>query len=296
MSAHRHQSHHSTVTLSVIIVSELRRMDDIHACLLSLVEQESDRSFEVIIVVYGRSRIDLDPWIEKGLDIHIYRVQENNYCVKRNAGAREAKGDIVAYIDDDTILQSTWMNAIIDGFEEGWKMAGGRVEPLFEKKISGELKGYERYIGGFNHLPEIGYATNTIIGCNMFFDRYWLSDTGGFDEYIGEMNATSPKTFYGGDEVDVQARLHSGQVGFIPEAHVYHKIQEGRMNPDYMLKRAEGMGRARYYIDKKNGIPRRRVFSKYVYMLLYMVRLRKTFHNKRKYYYMVGYFRQKCPE
>jgi|GEM_PF-2780597 len=296
MSVHKQDSHNSTVPLSVIIVSEMRRMDDIHACLQSLVEQEDHRLFEIILVTYGDAHIDLDTWIEQGLDIRMHRVRENNYCVKRNAGARKAKGDIVAYIDDDTILQPTWVNAIIEGFRENWKMAGGKVEPLFETKVPQKLRGYERTIGGFNYFPEIGYATDTIIGCNMFFDRCWLADTGGFDEYIGEMNANCPKTFYGGDEVDVQARLDPAQFGFIPEAHVCHKIQEGRMNPDYILKRAEGMGRARCYIDQKNGIPRKRVLYKYVYLLRRLISLRKRFYNKRKYYYMVGYFRQKSPE
>jgi glycosyltransferase involved in cell wall biosynthesis len=293
MSVHRKDSHHSTVPLSVIIVSEMRRMDDIHACLQSLVEQEGHRSFEIIIVTYGDARIDLAPWIEKGLNIRMHRVTENNYCIKRNAGTREAEGDVVAYIDDDTILRSTWANAIIEGFRENWKMAGGRVEPLFETKVPKKLKGYERTIGGFNCLPEIGYATDTIIGCNMFFDRFWLADTGGFDEYIGEMNATCPKMFYGGDEVDVQARLRPSQVGFIPEAHVYHKIQESRMNPDYILKRAEGMGRVRYYIDQKNGLPRKRFFFRYVVLLWYLIRFRDRFHYRRKVCYIFGYFRQK---
>lgn len=293
MSVNSNDTYNPTVPLSVIIVSELRRMHDINSCLQSLAEQEGNRSFEIIIITYGEVSIDLDPWIERGLDIHMHRVRENNYCIKRNAGAREAKGSIVAYIDDDTILQSTWVNAIIDGFGENWKMAGGKVEPLFEAKVPQKLKGYERYIGGFNYLPEIGYATNTIIGCNMFFDRRWLLDTGGFDEYIGEMNATRPKLFYGGDEVDVQARLHPGRFGFIPGAHMFHKIQEERMNPDYILKRAEGMGRARYYIDQKNGIPRKRFLYKYIYLLWHMIRLRNRLHYQRKCNYIVGYFRQK---
>ena len=87
-------------------------------------------------------------------------------------------GEIIAYIDDDTVLTPNWVEAILKGFKNEWQMAGGQVEPIFEKEIPYTLKGFERLIGGFNYLPAVGYSTKKIIGCNMFFNRQALIDNG----------------------------------------------------------------------------------------------------------------------
>ena len=221
------------------------------------------------------------------------RVDENNYCTKRNTGARATEAKLVAYIDDDIVLSPNWVKAVIRGFKKDWKMAGGPVEPRFESVVPDALKGFERYIGGFNCYSKVGYATPTVVGCNMFFDRNWLLESGGFDLYIGRMNDVTPRVFYGGDETDVQARLHSDQVGFIPDASVSHVIQNDRMQVEFVLDRAKGMGRARYYIDSKNGIHRNLFLMRFYFLLRSLVEPKKRLYYRRRYNYITGYYFQK---
>jgi hypothetical protein len=155
------------------------------------------------------------------------------------------------------------------------------------------LKGFERYIGGFNCYPAIGYATHTVIGCNMVFDRNWLLESSGFDAYIGRLNSVTQRVFYGGDETDVQARLRPDQIGFISEASVSHIIQSNRMQADFILDRAKGMGRARYYIDNKYGIQRNLLLKKYYYLLLSLIEPKMRLYYRRRYNYVTGYYFQK---
>lgn len=276
--------------ISVVIVSELRKLDYLDKCLESLAKQTTKYKFEVLIVAYGNVTLDLQPWIQKGLDIRIVHVNKNNYCLKRNVGAKKARGEIVAYIDDDTIVEPHWVNAILDGFEREWKMAGGCVKPIFEGKIPNNLRGYERLIKGFNYLTEIGYSSKLIIGCNMFYNRRWLLEIGGFDEYIGELNNIVPKKYYGGDETDIQERLSNSQIGFIPKAILSHAIQENRLSIQYILNRALGMGRMRSYIDNKQDKKRYNLYHKYFYRMMSLFYFDRNIKYRRLYNYISGYF------
>jgi len=279
----------SKVRITVVIVSDTGRYNYTSHCLDSLLGQSSKTAFEVLLVLSGKNNIGLDNWISKGLNARLIRVGENNYCMKRNRGAAAAIGDIVAYIDDDAKAMPGWVDSITEEFSDEWKVAGGRVEPVFEVKIPGELVGYERWIGGFNWLPLINYSSSTIIGCNMFFDRKWLLQQGGFDVFIGEMNMTSPRLFFGGDETDIIARLAPREIGFISGAKVLHSIQAVRINVESILKRAEGIGRARRYIDRKNGIKNLNLLNKYLFFALSLLSVKKKLIYKIKYKHSRGY-------
>ncbi len=224
--------------------------------------------------------------------IQLIRVGETNYCLKRNVGAEKSNGKIVAFVDDDTILTSTWINAVVDGFKSEWKYAGGRIEPIFESAIPKPLKGYERYIGGFNYLPDSGYSTETIVGCNMFFNRQWLLEMGGFDEYIGRMNADKWRyrgAVYGGDETEILRHLEKHQIGFIPDAKLYHNIQKNRINFNFIFNRVKGMGRVTCYIDSKSGIKRYSIINKYICLLKSIIILKRRIVYKRNYLFIDGY-------
>ena len=48
----------------------------------------------------------------------------------RNAGIREARGDVLAFTDDDVILEATWLRNLTSTLQDGvWVGAGGRILP-----------------------------------------------------------------------------------------------------------------------------------------------------------------------
>ncbi len=240
-------------------------------------------------MISGVHNINLNRWVSRGLDVRAITINDNNYCLKRNIGANAARGEIVAYIDDDATASPAWIDAVEKGFRSDWKFAGGRVEPNFEDEIPDKLKGDERLIGGFNYLPDIGYSTETIIGCNMYLDRRWLLKTGGFDEYIGKMNMTTPKQFHGGDEIEILRKLMPEQIGFIPDAQVFHTIQKFRMNQDYIISRAYGNGKVKRYIDNKHNsrsITFKNLIKRCVKNMLYIQHPK----SRRDFMYLKGYF------
>jgi hypothetical protein len=245
--------------------------------------------FEVLLVLSGETGYDLTNWRASGLDVSTIPTDKNNYCSKRNLGAKVAQGGILAYIDDDAHATSGWIDAISRGFRAEWKMAGGTVEPEFEGEIPEELNGYERLIGGFNALPVSEYRTKTIMGCNMFLNREWLLDSGGFDEFIGAMNDITPRVFHGGDETDMIRKTEPDRIGFIEDARVSHFIQQNRINKEYILARSYGNGAAKKYIDSKydeNSFNRGHLLKTYVKTIISFGALKKI----RQLKYLQGYF------
>lgn len=278
------------IHLSVIIVTELSRLDYLRQCLDSLIKQISRYKFEVLIVSNTDRGFNSTLWRKQGLQLRLILAHDNNYCVKRNIGARAAKGDIIAFIDDDTVTAQNWVNAIMDGFKSNWLMAGGVVEPVFDSKIPTELIGHERLLGGFNYYPKAHFHSKRILGCNMFFRREGLIDIGGFDEYVGVLNMTIPKKSFGGDEYSVENLLEEHQIGFIKNAKLFHHIQKERMTLEYILSRAQAMGSGQNYFDRKYDIKRYKKWQKYLYFLLSFIPNKKQILHKKIFYYIKGYF------
>ena len=239
------------IQLSTIIVSTEKRTNYIKECLQSLLVQKTDVIFEIILVL-SKDHDSNFTFVDRK-NIKIIYVKENNYCLKRNTGASVAKGDIVAYIDDDAIAEAGWVDSIYKNFNSEWKMAGGTVTPIINNPIPDNIKGYEQLIGGFNYYPEINFHSETVIGCNMFYRKVWLLEKGGFDENIGRLNMSNPRLLFGGDEVALMRKLDISDIGYIQEAGVKHLIQNSRLHRSFIISRAIANGRAKKYHDSTFG-------------------------------------------
>ena len=68
--------------------------EDIRRCLISLLAQTFPRErYEIILVAHGSIDLPAEP------NVVAVRVEADNPAVTRNAGARRARGSIVAFID-----------------------------------------------------------------------------------------------------------------------------------------------------------------------------------------------------
>ena len=100
--------------LSIVLRTQLKRIDCLEDALLSLVGQ-SNQSFELLIVLHSEEgRKELDLLVSKQPKSLINRVKVlqtvgGNRGVPLNVGISASTGTHIAFFDDDDLLTSTWV-------------------------------------------------------------------------------------------------------------------------------------------------------------------------------------------
>ncbi|HJR22681.1 MAG TPA: glycosyltransferase [Dongiaceae bacterium] len=154
----------------------------------------------------------------------------------RNAAVRYATGDLLAFLDDDVVVDRDWLEGLFAAWQ-GCPDAGGFTGLVLPYRLDTEAQIQFELRGGFgrgfepktfhaasadNPLHPVG-AGVIGAGCNMAFDRSLLLSLGGFDEAL-DTGAPLP----GGGDLDIFYRvLRSGRAMiYEPRYAVYHEHRE----------------------------------------------------------------------
>jgi GT2 family glycosyltransferase len=153
----------------------------------------------------------------------------------RNAGLREARGEIVAFVDDDVTMDEHWFEQLRRVFSRHPVAAcvTGLILPLeFEtdaqlliQRMAAFEKGFARRMYSLRHPPPdqplFPYTAGFLgSGANMAFRRDVLEDLGGFDPALGAGSLA-----LGGEDLDIYVRLLlSGRtLVYEPATIVWHR-------------------------------------------------------------------------
>jgi len=126
-----------------IIIPSYNSAEDLRICLDSLVEQDSDKDYEILIVD-NNSTDDTGKIIEefenKYPDI-VKGLEENEIqgsYAARNKGIKHAKGEIVAFVDADCRANNDWLRRGVELIQrDDVDLVGGRIEFSFPKGGTG---------------------------------------------------------------------------------------------------------------------------------------------------------------
>ncbi len=118
--------------------------------------------------------------------IRLIKLSRPSVTAARNAGLRNARGEVVVFIDDDTTFGPDFLSHHLAAYEAGVGAVQGRVteQGMREHKRPIWLNRWIRFRGGDN-CPDDG-LTNNLTGCNFSLDREAAERVGLFDErYAG---------------------------------------------------------------------------------------------------------------
>ena len=154
----------------------------IEKCLVSLLEQETEIPYEIIVV---DSSVDQTPGIirEKFPKINLISLGQKTYPgAGRNIGARQAQGQILAFIDSDCIASKDWLSRGFESIQEGYKLVGGAIENANPQS----WVSIADYILTFNEsIPASQKRLTTAMpSCNLFCRKETFEELGGFENSI----------------------------------------------------------------------------------------------------------------
>jgi glycosyltransferase involved in cell wall biosynthesis len=192
---------------------------------------------EVIVVDDGSTDGTGD--IAREYGFRVIATENQGLSAARNTGWQAARGEIVAYIDDDARPDPQWLQYLAHTFmTTGHAAVGGPNVP------PSEMGGVEACVaaapGGPIHVLMSDIEAEHIPGCNLAVRRDVLARLRGFD----------PRFRVAGDDVDICWRmLEDGwTIGYSPAALVWHRRRDTVRG---YLRQQRGYGRAEALLERK---------------------------------------------
>ncbi len=213
-----------------IIVCTYNGSSRIDNCLSSLKKLDYP-NFEIIVIDDG-STDDTLHRATKHASVRCYRQDHEGLSAARNLGANHAKGEILAYTDDDCEADSQWINWLVTAYDDPKIVAAGG--PNIPPPASGMQEAIVAAAEGApSHILLTDRLAEHLPGCNLSIRRQALLDIGGFN----------PVFTAAGDDVDICWRLMDagGQLAFVPSAFVWHRR---RVSLWRYIQQQRGYGRA----------------------------------------------------
>ncbi len=227
----------SESTLVTVIVCTRNRAQSLVRCLQSL-RRLRYRNLEFLIIDNApadNSTMELVCEVARE-DARVRYVREDRpgLSAARNRGLREARGELIAYTDDDVRVDPLWVDGIVRGFRRradigcvtGLVASASLERPAeqyFDARVGWSSSCEQRLFdpsarpGDSRLYPYAAGAFGT--GANVAFRREAIETIGGFDESLGAGSPTS-----GGEDLDAFVRLlRSGRtLSYEPAALVWH--------------------------------------------------------------------------
>ncbi|RJQ52959.1 MAG: glycosyltransferase family 2 protein [Actinobacteria bacterium] len=183
----------------------------------------------------------------------------------RHRGAYEANGEIVAFLDDDMLVEQGWVRGVLPIQEGRADAVMGRILPKWLSSPPEWLYSLchtdgDNMICGYLGILDLGDETrplpwHLVFGGNLFIPKQLLFRLGGFNP---DSLPPDMLRFRGDGESGLMARFQQEKLASVyePTATVYHLIDSDRLSREYLARRAFNQGISASFTDyrSRNGL------------------------------------------
>ncbi len=218
-------------------------------CLESLQAQTVERSsFEVVVVddgSFGDVAGLLDTVASQGpVVMRCERQPPSGLNTARNLGVSVAVGDVIAFLDDDTLVAPGWAAALLSAFGSNpCDAVGGRVELALDGPAPEWLGARRYYLAEYDLGPESRWIEGddpVPVGANCAIRRGVLDRVGGFHPGLDRIGTSLISN--GDTELFRRLQARGGKLRYEPRASVTHCVASERLTVAYFLKRHYAQG------------------------------------------------------
>jgi len=221
----------------------------------SLSRQRLDKRLYEVIVVDNNSNDQTKQIVDSFPFVRYVFEDKLGLSHARNTGIDKARGDVVAFIDDDAEADPDWVGALLKVYgtsPDAWAV-GGRVLPIWGGErpdwLSDELVPSLSIRDYGVDTRSLDWPQEGMIGTNCSFRREVFSAFGNFDVNLGRVGPI----LFSFEEADLQRRIsQAGHQIYHTNAVVFHHVPPSRMSREYLSKRTLGNTVSKIFMDLRD--------------------------------------------
>lgn len=250
-------SNHEVPFVSIIIPS-YNREKMIGITIQSFIDQNyPQEKFEIVAAdncSTDNTRAVILEWQKKSpIPIRYVYVEQQGAHFARNSAAKQAKGDILYFTDDDMIAAPDLLSELVKVFKENPEIgtATGKVVPKWEVEPPGWI--FELCNNSYLSLNDLGEENIIsdhdigVFSCHQAVTREAFFRAGGFNpDFFGTELLGDGET-----GLNIKLRDFGYKFGYNGKSVIHHMIPASRMTQDYLNKRLANQGSADCYTEYK---------------------------------------------
>ncbi len=214
-----------------VVICTYNRAELARQAIVSVLAQDfPPNSYELLIVDNNsadHTRAMVQEFCEQYPNVRYFLERNVGLSYARNRGWQAARGEYVAYIDDDCKVPLAWLRAASRVIEQGHPDAfGGPYLAFYNSPKPAWFKDeYGSHVQG--QAGRLLQAGEYLDGGNLFLRVAALKSLGGFDTGLGMQGS---KIGYGEETGLLNSwREHAAKIVYAPEVFVYHLVRPEKM-------------------------------------------------------------------
>jgi GT2 family glycosyltransferase len=184
--------------------------------------------------------------------LEILRVATPGKSAVMNEAVRRAKGEVLAFLDDDVVVDQSWLEELEGFFQNGngYLIGQGVIRIPASESQDPEIR---CLLQRYRTVPQLEFDRgeehlHSLNGANIAIRHEVFDRVGGFAERLG------PGASGTSEDVELARRiLQAGmKISYMPSAIVYHRVDRDRLTEEYFKQIHWRQGGSRFLMRRQS--------------------------------------------